>query len=150
MEKAYPPRTVTNLAMHTSQQIPAATMLTRKPDLPNSPAAPTGSPANWQAPQRGNPMGPPAGPLLGNTNPSGGQPWEAAAFVPGGPPLRSPAPPGVTSPGQGGILNQTGMVYPGVNPGFPRYPDVLHDPHGFVPPPPFVDQLGATGVAPEV
>lgn len=117
--------------MHTSQQIPAATMLTRKPDLPNSPAAPTGSPANWQAPQRGNPMGPPAGPLLG-------------------PPLRSPAPPGVTSPGQGGVLNQTGMVYPGVNPGFPRYPDVLHDPHGFVPPPPFVDQFGATGVAPEV
>ena len=90
--------------------------------------APTGSPVNWQAPQRGNPMGPHAGPLFGNTNPSGGQPWEAAAFVPGGPPLRSPAPPGVTSPGQGEVLNQTGMVYPGVNPGFPRYPDVLHDP----------------------
>lgn len=159
MEKAYPPRVVTNLAAHiSSQQIPASTVPTKKPDLENSQAAPTGSAANPQAQQTGAPMrppvGPPIGPLLGNTMPPVGQPWEAAnttaPVVPGGPPLGSSASPGVAGPAQVGILNQTGMVYPGVNPPFSRDPGMPRDPHGFVPPPPFVDPLGATGLAPEI
>ena len=153
VEKAVPPRSVTNMAMQTnSQQIPAVNEQTRKPE-----------PANLQTAQPGTPVIPPAAPPLGNTFPAEGHTWQSAnraapfspgpftpaPFAPAGPPLRSPIP-GVTGTGQGGVMNQSGMVSPGFNPPFPRDTGMPYGPHGFPAPPPMIDPMGMTGPASEV
>lgn len=147
-----PSQNVTNMAMQiNTQQIPVVSEQSRKPEPSSQQAAPTGTPATRPLAER----------PLGNTFPGEGNlqpqpawrgPGTAMPPISAGPPY-----PGVTSPGQGGVLNYPGMVSPGGTQPFPtrstfqRDAGMPYGPLGFPPPPPhLLDPMGMTGHVPEV
>lgn len=133
-----------------TQQIPVVSEQTQKPGPPSPQAVTTGTPTRSQGrstfPADSNQQTRPTWAGLGNAVPT----------VSAGPPLVNTYP-GVTSPGQGGALNYSGMVSPGgvlplpTRSVFPRDAGMPYSPFGFPPPPPYVmDPMGMTGAGPEV
>ena len=139
-----------------SQQVPVVSEQSRKPESPSQQGAPARTPTRLQAER---PLGS-TFPAEGNiqARPAWEGPGTAVPNISAGPPLGNTYP-GVTSPGQGGVLNYSGMVSPGSGPPFPTQSAFQRDagmgygPFGFTPPPPppfMLDPMGMTGPLPEV